>query len=126
MLHFCLLLDGIPRNSDIPVATELRFTFEVTPVINKRAGKRPAPSRHPRPAPAGGIALPFLYLVPFPACPEGGGAVDLSLISDLGEVDLSLISGWSQVGLRLVSGWSQVGLTCRLWTNSAPEGISAP
>ena len=44
------------------------------------------------------------------APPEGGGAVDLSLISDLGEVDLSPISGWSQVGLRLVSGWSQVGL----------------
>ena len=41
---------------------------------------------------------------------EGGGAVDLSLISDLGEVDLSPISGWSKVGLRLVSGWSQVGL----------------
>ena len=42
--------------------------------------------------------------------PEGGGAVDLSLISDLGEIDLSPISGWSQVGLRSVSGWSQVGL----------------
>ena len=40
----------------------------------------------------------------------GGGAVDLSLISDLGEVDLSPISGWSQVGLRLVSGWSQPDL----------------
>ena len=41
---------------------------------------------------------------------EGGGAVDLSLISDLGEVNLSPIAGWSQVGLMLVSGWSQVGL----------------
>ena len=32
------------------------LSFEVAPVTNKRAGKRPAPSRHPRPA--GGIAHP--------------------------------------------------------------------
>ena len=55
MLHVCLLLDGIP------ITTELRFYFEVTPVINKRAEKGPAPSRHPRPA--GWIALPFFCLL---------------------------------------------------------------
>ena len=45
------------------------LSFEVAPVTNKRAGKRPAPSRHPRPA--GGIAPPgrFSACCPYlPAC----------------------------------------------------------
>ena len=64
VLHFAYFwteLRGTPLTT-----TELRFSFEVTPVTNKTRGKKASSVMPPRPA--GGIALPFLYLFPVPAC----------------------------------------------------------
>ena len=67
MLHFVYFWAEF---REISLATELRFSFEITPVTNKTRGEKASSVMPPRPA--GGIALPFLCLFPVPACLQCG------------------------------------------------------